>query len=836
MLLFCNYKEEKMSKKYKSLSRRHLLAILAATASIALAQDTQVVSAETVTAADISVMATQTTQTQVAPVVNEEAITAEEAAYQDNKTPAGVNIGIKEWKPSESETVRDFHEPSRYDNQDVITEHRQDENGQYYVTVGNQEIKAYEEKPEVASIEVSSTPSRIINQIGSNPASEMNFSWYTTTDQPAAGAGVQVSTSRDFSSNIMKTTPRTYLTHSSYLEKTPNGALIYGYSTDGNWRKKDADGNLVFDLYSTDEEISASNSIYTGGSAANSIGRGTVITQEIAETIYHVDVKNLTANTLYYFRVGSEGNWSPAGSFTTASEKSAPFSFVHYTDSQNAYWNENVQNEPQYTKDTMEKAVRDNPGLNFSLNSGDFVEISHAEDEWLDILGQTQDVLLNLPHAMVAGNHDQYSVHTYNDLLNSFNNHINIPQADENEIWGGSYYSFNYNGTYFTILNTNDDSDSQLGQKTEVISDAQMAWLRQDLQSASAQNADWKVVAFHKPVFSGSYHSLQDTDVQNSRDELIQVLTANGVDVVLSGHDHVNSFTKPVKYDSQAPIGNAVASESSLISQNGNVTAFEEVDGTVFVTLNTAGRKLYDDIYNESLDHIAKVRPSTARNLGATVENINGENVITGNRELAQRSLDYWNTLFMYQNQPANAPGFVNTHQNSREGTTQNYATYNFTPDYIEVTLWQVSGELGVDRGEPVEVERFIISKGTANATAYVNSALGRLADSNEDLIPTEEDPIPAEEEEVKQPVPVGQDEKSPVVVGVSQPAYTSSTDSGSTQTDQLVSISAEASSSNDEAEKELPATGAVSMLGLAATAIISGLGLTTVSSKRKVR
>lgn len=823
-----------MSKKYKSLSRRHLLAILAATASIALAQDTELVSAETVTATDISVMATQATQTQVAPVVNDEAIAAEDAAYQDNATPAGINIGIKEWKPSEGETVRDFHEPSRYDNQNVITEHRQDENGQYYVTVGNQEIKAYEEKPEVASIEVSSTPSRIINQVGSNPASEMNFSWYTATDQPVAGAAVQVSTSRDFSSNILKTAPRTYLTHSSYLEKTPNGALIYGYSTDGNWRKKDADGNLVFDLYSTDEEISANNSIYTGGSAANPTGRGTVITQEIAETIYHADIKNLTSNTLYYFRVGSEGNWSPVGSFKTASAESAPFSFVHYTDSQNAYWNENVQNEPQYTKDTMEKAVRDNPNLNFSLNSGDFVEISHAEDEWLDILGQTQDILLNLPHAMVSGNHDQYSVHTYNDLLNSFNNHINVPQADENEIWGGSYYSFNYNGTHFTILNTNDDSDSQLGQEIEVISDAQMAWLRQDLQSASAQNADWRVVAFHKPVFSGSYHSLQDTDVQNSRDELIQVLTANGVDVVLSGHDHVNSFTKPVKYDPQAPIGNAVADQSSLISQNENLTVFEEVDGTVFVTLNTAGRKLYDDIYNESLDHIAKVRPATARNLGATVENINGTNVITENRELAQRNLDYWNTLFMYQNQPANAPGFATTHQNSREGTTQNYATYNFTPDYIEVTLWQVSGELGVNRGEPVEVERFIISKGTANATAYVNSALGRLTDSNENPLPTEEDPIPEEEEEIREPVPVGQDDRSPVVVGVSQPAYTN--DTGSEQAGQLVSISAESSSSNEETEEELPTTGAASMLGLAATAIISGLGLTTVSSKRKVR
>lgn len=827
-----------MSKKYKSLSRRHLLAILAAAASIALSQDVDVVSAETVTASDVSVTTSQATAAQVAPIVNDEAIAAEEAAYQDNQSPAGIKIGIKEWKPSEGETVRDFHEPSRYDNQDVITKHRQDESGQYYVTVGNQEIQAYEEKPEVAPIAVSSTPSRIINQVGSDPSTQMNFSWYTTTAQPVAGAKVQVSTSRDFSSNVMETTPRTYLTHSSYLEKTANGALIYGYSTDGNWRKKDADGNLVFDLYSTDEEISADNSIYTGGSAANATGRGTVITQEIAETIYHADVKNLTPGTLYYFRVGSEGNWSPVGSFTTAAGKSAPFSFVHYTDSQNAYWNENVQNEPQYTKDTMEKAVRDNPGLNFSLNSGDFVEISHAEDEWLDILGQTQDVLLNLPHAMIAGNHDQYSVHTYNDLLNSFNNHINVPQADENEIWGGSYYSFNYNGTHFTILNTNDDSDSQMGQETEVISDAQMAWLHQDLQSESAQNADWRVVAFHKPVFSGSYHSLQDTDVQNSRDELIQVLTANGVDVVLSGHDHVNSFTKPVKYDPQAPIGNAAPDENALISRNGNITAFEKVDGTVFVTLNTAGRKLYDDIYNESLDHIAKVRPNTARNLGATVENIDGENVITGNRELAQRNLDYWNTLFMYQNQPANAPGFVNTHQNSREGTTQNYATYNFTPDYIEVTLWQVSGELGVNRGEPVEVETFIISKGTANATAYVDSVLDRSADSGENVLPGE-DSIPIEEE-TTQPVPTGQDAgrdvQSPVAVDLSQSTSPTSTDSGSTETDKVAASSDEVSSSDSESGEQLPTTGAASMMELAAASIISGLGLTTVSRKKKVR
>ena len=51
-----------------------------------------------------------------------------------------------------------------------------------------------------------------------------------------------------------------------------------------------------------------------------------------------------------------------------------------------------------------------------------------------------------------------------------------------------------------------------------------------------------------------------------------------------------------------------------------------------------------------------------------------------------------------------------------------------------------------------------------------------------------------------------------------------------------MAASSDEVSSSDSESGEQLPTTGAASMMELAAASIISGLGLTTVSRKKKVR
>ncbi len=631
----------------------------------------------------------------VAKIANEEAHQAEQAAAIDNQSPAGVKIGVKEWQPSDKEGNINTDPRNHAGQFGKAAEYRQYGNGAYEVKVGDQWIAASTEKPAVATIYESKNPDRITNQVGSDAAREMNLAWFTRTNKPVEGSTVQVSLSKDFdkAAEGVSVDLRTYNTYSDYFERTEDGYFIQGYSTDDDWSD--------IELWITDEHISADNAKYTSGN------RGYLPIQMIEETIYHADVRGLDPNTTYYFRVGSEGNWSDVGSFTTASDVSAPFAFIHYTDTQNAYWNENVRNEPQYAADTMKQAMKLFPQADFALHTGDFVETAQAEDEWVDIIGQTQDVFLNLPHAMVSGNHDAYSTYTWNNgQLNAFNNHVNAPDA-EGRMYGGSYYSFDYNNTHFVILNTNDSADEN-GRANEIVSDAQMEWIKNDLQSEAAKNADWVVVSFHKPLFSGSYHSLQDSDVQKNRAELIKLFTDNEVDVVISGHDHVNSVSKPLLYTDDAPIGNAKLAADSHVSREDDMSVYTDPKGTVFVTLNTAGTKLYKDIYNQGIDYIAKVRPKVAQALGAKVEN----GVIVEGREEAEANLAYWNDLFTYQNQPGESPKFEVSHSNNREGSTQNFATYEVTPDSFKMTLWEIKGDLAEgERSEPFAVNSFVIRK-----------------------------------------------------------------------------------------------------------------------------
>ena len=94
-------------------------------------------------------------------------------------------------------------------------------------------------------------------------------------------------------------------------------------------------------------------------------------------------------------------------------------------------------------------------------------------------------------------------------VTEKFNEHINVPAAN-NKISGGSYYSFDYNGVHFVVANTNDNKNSD----GKALGDEQLAWIKEDIKRARANGAKWVILSYHKPLFSKSYHSLQDEDVQ----------------------------------------------------------------------------------------------------------------------------------------------------------------------------------------------------------------------------------------------------------------------------------------------------------------------------------
>lgn len=540
-------------------------------------------------------------------------------------------------------------------------------------------------KPEIAEVEVNNVPNRIITTMNGNPQTQMGFNWYTT--EKFDDAKVWVSTAEDLSDPLVFEAEGTEVTN-QYAERTADGFYIYAdleMDEEGN-PVEGKDGEPVVNGYYTDEGKSGPE--WMSGDAV-----GTLDLIDVTEHSYKALATELESNTTYYYQVGNEsGEKSEIGTFNTAGESGDEFTFIQYTDTQNAYWNENVNNEAAYGADTIQQAL-EVAEADFVLHTGDVVETAEVEDEWVDIFSQSQEAWMQQPLAVAPGNHDEYAL-KYGDpqLTGKFNEHINVPVTND-KVDGGSYYSFDYNGVHFVVANTNDNKESEDNPEGKAIGEEQLAWIEQDIQQARENGAEWVILTYHKPLYSKSYHSLQDEDVQKVREEFMHMIDELDVDLALQGHDHVVSRTKSLNFVStEENFSNATIDQAEVVLDENNVEYYKNPSGTVFVLPNTGGTKAYDDLYGKSLEHIHEVRPNLDW--------------------MTQEDVNYYNNLFAYGSQPQKDGVFANSHSNNRDSTIQNFAVYNVDGDELSVEIYQVYGDLHEDEERAVEkVHEFGIVK-----------------------------------------------------------------------------------------------------------------------------
>lgn len=541
-------------------------------------------------------------------------------------------------------------------------------------------------KPEVAEIEPNNEPNRIITSLGGDTQTQMNFNWYTT-DQ-FDDANVWVSTSEDMSDATAFEAETEEVTN-DYAERTEDGYYIYAdieKDEEGN-AALDEDGEPIINGYYTDEGKVGPE--WTSGDA---VGHLELI--DVTEFSYKAVATELEPDTEYYYQVGSEsGEKSEIGTFNTSGEEGDAFTFIQYTDTQNAYWNENVRNEAAFGADTIKQAIEVAGDADFVLHTGDLVETAQVEDEWVDIYSQSEESWLQQPLVVAPGNHDEYALN-YGDpmVTEKFNEHVNVPVTND-KVSGGSYYSYDYNGVHFVVANTNDNKVSEDNPEGKALGEEQLAWIKEDIKQARENGANWVILAYHKPLFSKSYHSLQDEDVQKIREEFMQTIDELDVDLALQGHDHVVSRTKALSFvPTNENFSNAVVDEAEVVEGKDGVEYYKDPEGTVFVLPNTGGTKEYDDVYSKPLDHLHKVRPD----LGW----------------MTQEDVDYYNNLFAFGGQPQETEAFEESHSNNRDSAVQNFAIYNVEDDQLKVEIYQVEGELLKDEERTVEkVHEFGIVK-----------------------------------------------------------------------------------------------------------------------------
>lgn len=477
------------------------------------------------------------------------------------------------------------------------------------VVYAEEGIKMLEEKPEVAEVEVKNFPNRIFTTIYDDPKTNMSFAWYTT--DKFEDALVLVSTNEDMS-EPMEFKPEINEVESKYLEKTAEGHIIFSYT------EEDENGEEIT-LYATDEGME-DNKLYMAGRM-----HGYVEMIPVTEYTYHAVAEGLEPDTQYFYQLGSkEGVMSAVGKFHTASEESDSLKFIHFADTQNAFWNENVYNEPTFSADAFKRALEvAGDDLDFVIHGGDVVERGEIEDEWLDLCSQMEESMLQVPLLIAPGNHeDMRANRDGQDIPYLFNYHINQPVTND-AINSGSYFSFDYNNIHFVLLNTEDNRQSSDNFEGGCMGFQQLDWLEADLAAAVEKDYNWIIAAHHKPLFSKTYWSF-DPDITKIRFEWHEIYDKYGVDLALQAHSHCLSRSLPLaqNLDSESFIKAEVA-DFELEEKDG-IEYYVNPQGAVYTLPNGIGTKSYEITHVSEQEAVYAARPDFIWMENDQIDHFNG--------------------------------------------------------------------------------------------------------------------------------------------------------------------------------------------------------------------
>ena len=264
--------------------------------------------------------------------------------------------------------------------------------------------------------------------------------------------------------------------------------------------------------------------------------RTNVISDLTTTTEHIVTVSNLTANTTYFYAVGTSDGGLVASTnyyFRTAPPIGGEGPTRIWFISDYGF------------KDSGEASVR-NFYFNYVapvkpadvwLTGGDNDQTDGADANYQNaVFGSTyaySNLIRTLPVWTAMGNHDYQTSQGVNYYAN-----FSMPTNGEaGGVPSGTkhYYSHDYNNIHFVDLDSIEQADS-------ISSTTAMAqWLRQDL---AATTQKWIIAHWHGPAYTKGTHDSDSTSdtlswMVQMRENIVPILEAYGVDLVLCGHSHV---------------------------------------------------------------------------------------------------------------------------------------------------------------------------------------------------------------------------------------------------------------------------------------------------------
>lgn len=220
---------------------------------------------------------------------------------------------------------------------------------------------------------------------------------------------------------------------------------------------------------------------------------------------------------------------------STLQEEYQDFNFIAYGDSRAS----DFQGVSPLHEGIVTAYLEQSPEL--ILHTGDMVGWGAIYEQWTSFNDSMTAVWeAGIPFYGAAGNHEKYTDVWYQydlDLSNYttfFDYSAAVDEPGETEL----YFSFDYEGVHFIILNTEDYFDDvEFGTDVFNSSEAQMTWLLGDLSGLEPD--DFVVVVFHRPAWSIRENRPDRwAQAETVRNEFHNIFVQNDVDIVFNGHDH----------------------------------------------------------------------------------------------------------------------------------------------------------------------------------------------------------------------------------------------------------------------------------------------------------
>lgn len=255
----------------------------------------------------------------------------------------------------------------------------------------------------------------------------------------------------------------------------------------------------------------------------------------------------LNSNATVYYSIYNSvaGTWGSQKTYATAPPQDTnTFSFAAVGDSRTnvGIWN-NISN----------LVNAKNPA--FVVFNGDIVDTGSSSSQWDAWFSNGANLINNKLIFHAQGNHDVAAASYYQNIFD-------LPK--NNSASTELYYSIDYGEAIFICLNSEDPGNA-----------AQLSWLQTTLAANTAKK--WKIISFHKPFYTVGPHSGEMNSYFNT---WFKAFDDYGVDLILTGHDHLYERFKPI---------NRNVSTTTAVANYGSLTG----EGRCQIVCGGSGAPLY---------------------------------------------------------------------------------------------------------------------------------------------------------------------------------------------------------------------------------------------------